>query len=216
MAKFLGTFEIISAIEGIIKNAKQRVFIISPYIDFNDRYKLLIEEKNEQKIPVVIVWGKKKKQLKIDKQWIDSFEFVKGHFLKDLHAKCYANEKEAVIASMNIYEASQNNAEMGILISKTDDSEAFDALHNEINRLLKVKPAADVKLIGYCIRCKEQIKRDVKKPFCDKDYQKWTEFRDATYKEKHGVCHICGKPNDSSKEKPLCVNCFHKNKNLFK
>ncbi len=64
MAKFLDTMEITSAIQRILKNAKERVVLISPYIDFDQRYKLLIKEKNDEHVPVTLVWGKNKKLFK--------------------------------------------------------------------------------------------------------------------------------------------------------
>ena len=118
MAEFLDTRNIVSGVNNIIKNAKEGVYLISPYVDLNKRFKELIEEKNEQNVHVTIIWGKKEKQVKFDdtiKNWIKSMSFVDEVFCKDLHAKCYLNESEAIITSMNIYEASEKNVEMGIL-----------------------------------------------------------------------------------------------------
>ena len=43
---------------------------------------------------------------------------IKTSVRKNLHAKCYLNEKEALLTSMNLYEYSQeHNDEMGILVS---------------------------------------------------------------------------------------------------
>lgn len=105
----------------ILKNAKEWVILVSPYIDICQRYKSLIQEKSEDNIPVTIIWGKKKKQLKFDsetKDWIKSMKSVKDVFYKDLHAKCYLNEEEAIITSMNLYQASQKNIEVGVLLTK--------------------------------------------------------------------------------------------------
>ncbi len=226
MAKFLDTMEIISSIQRILKNAKEFVILISPYVDFDPRYKLLIKEKNDEHIPITLIWGKKKKQFKFnqdEKDWIKSMEFVDNIFCKELHAKCYLNENEAIIASMNLYKPSQENIEMGILISKQDDNEAYDNLWKEVKRLIKNKPnlifiqkKTEVKEEGVCIRCKTPIKLDPNHPYCKKDYEKWNEFGDKNYKEKNGVCHICGKSNNSSLKKPSCLNCYNKNKSLFK
>ena len=225
MAKFLDTKDIISSIQNILKNAKERVILISPYIDFDKREKELIEENNGNQVYVTIIYGKKKKQLKFNsgiKDWIKPMAYVKCIFHKDLHAKCYLNEKEAVITSMNIYEASQKNDEMGILITKKDDTEAYDDLFKEVNRIIKKnKPQMTlkeppVKKEGFCIRCKIPMKLDPSHPYCKKDYQQWNKFKDKDYKEKKGVCHICGKPNGSSLKKPACFDCYKENKSLFK
>lgn len=225
MAKFLDTKDIISSVQKILKNAKERVILISPYIDFDKRDRSLIEEKNEDHVYVTIINGKKKKQFKFDsetKRWIKSMDYVNHIFHQDLHAKCYLNEEEAVITSMNLYEASQKNDEMGILITKKDDAEAYDDLLKEVQRIIKKnKPKmtlkeSPVKERGFCIRCKIPIKLDPSHPYCKKDYQQWNKFKDKNYKEKKGVCHVCGKPNDSSLKKPACFDCYNKNKFLFK
>jgi phosphatidylserine/phosphatidylglycerophosphate/cardiolipin synthase-like enzyme len=225
MAKFLDTMEITSSLQRILKNAKEWVILISPYIDICQRYKSLIQEKNEEHVSVTIVWGKKKKQFKFDseiKNWIKSMEFAEDIFYKDLHAKCYLNENEAIITSMNLYEASQKNVEMGVLLTKQKDGEAYDELWKEVKRLIKNKPnlifiqKKSDKKEGFCIRCKEPIKLDPSHPYCKKDYDNWKKFEDENYKEKNGVCHICGKPLDSSMKKPVCKDCYKKNKELFK
>jgi len=220
MAKFLDTMEITSSLQRILKNAKDKVVLISPYIDICSRYKSLIEEKNENHVQVYIVWGKKKKQFKFNneiKDWIKSMDYVEEIFNKDLHAKCYLNEKEAIITSMNLYEASQKNVEMGVLLTKKEDSEAYDNLWEEVRRLIKNKPnlifihkKGTSKKEGFCIRCKEQIKLNPKIPLCKKCYKSWSKYSDKTYEEK--FCHICSKENKSSLDKPICYSCDKKSK----
>lgn len=220
MAKFLDTMEITSSIGRILKNAKDKVILVSPYIDICSRYKSLIEEKNEDHVQVILVWGKKKKQLKFDneaKKWIKSMDFVDEIYYKDLHAKCYLNEEEAIITSMNLYEASQKNVEMGVLLTKNDDAEAYDALWKEVKRLIKDKPNLifiqrnnPSKKEGFCIRCRESIKLNPQVPLCKKCYTSWKKYSDPTYKEK--FCHICGTENNSSFEKPVCYSCHKKSK----
>ncbi len=54
---------------------------------------------------------------------MQKLDFVRLSFCKNLHAKCYLNESECIISSLNLYEFSQiNNNEMGILIRKYEDS----------------------------------------------------------------------------------------------
>ncbi len=61
-----------------------------------------------------------------------------------------------------------------------------------------------------------KIKKDIDHPYCFTDFQKWVKFSDKNYQEKNGFCHICGKPNTSSMEKPVCKASYNKNKKLFK
>ena len=51
---------------------------------------------------------------------------------RTLHAKCYFNEQNLVISSMNLYDFSEvNNWEMSILIDKDNDSEIYLASTGE-------------------------------------------------------------------------------------
>ena len=55
MAKFLNTSGITYYLEELIKNAQERLYLISPYLKLNDRVKELLEDKDRMKIDVRIV-----------------------------------------------------------------------------------------------------------------------------------------------------------------
>lgn len=55
MAKFLNTSGTTYYLEGLIKNAQERLYLISPYLKLNDRVKELLEDKDRMKIDVRIV-----------------------------------------------------------------------------------------------------------------------------------------------------------------
>ena len=66
--------------------------------------------------------------------------------MKNLHAKCYLNEEEAIITSMNLYEFSQqNNEEMGILVSHENDPQLYQEIREAAMKL--VRQGEEVKLI---------------------------------------------------------------------
>jgi len=55
----------------------------------------------------------------------------------NLHSKCYLNEKEGLITSMNLHEHSQtHNWEMGIKFSKQIDFEIYNDVKKELSHLL--------------------------------------------------------------------------------
>ena len=63
---------------------------------------------------------------------------IRTGFRKNLHAKCYLNENEALLTSMNLYEFSQvNNDEMGILVSRTEEPELYEKVKEESIRLVR-------------------------------------------------------------------------------
>lgn len=58
MAKFLNTSATNYYLEELIKNAQEKLILISPYLKLNDRMKELLEDKNRLKIDVRIIYGK--------------------------------------------------------------------------------------------------------------------------------------------------------------
>ena len=55
MAKFLNTSGTTYYLDELIKNAQERLYLISPYLKLNDRVKELLEDKDRMKIDVRIV-----------------------------------------------------------------------------------------------------------------------------------------------------------------
>ena len=62
---------------------------------------------------------------------------------------------------------------------------------------------------AYCIRCKDEIRKDCGHPFCKTCYIEWNKFKNADYIEKY--CHICGTQNKTTFSKPICYSCYLKN-----
>lgn len=226
MAKFLNSSAITHYLENLIKNANTSLFLISPYLKFNSRIKQLLDDRNRLRIDIKIIYGKVDLQTE-ESNWLKSMDFIRVLFCKNLHAKCYINEKEAIITSMNLYDFSQqNNNEMGIHIIKEDDPELYQEINNEVNSLIRTSEHVSISIEkvdtkkesskkkfskenkGHCIRCSTEIKLDPAYPLCKKCYQIWSRYSDPTYEEK--FCHICDKETKSSMEKPVCYSCYKK------
>ncbi len=138
MAKFLNTSATNYFLEELIKSAKERLIIISPFLKFNDRMKELLEDKNRLKIDVRVVFGKSELQPQ-EIKWLRSLDFVRTSFCQNLHAKCYLNEESAIITSMNLYEFSQvNNNEMGVFIEREREPDLYRDTYEEAQRLIRV------------------------------------------------------------------------------
>ena len=146
MAKFLNTSGTNFFLEELIKNAKERLILISPYLRLNDRIKELLEDKDRLKIDVRIVYGKS--DLHPDEiKWMQKLDYVRVSFCKNLHAKCYINESECIISSLNLYEFSQvNNNEMGILVRKYEDNEVFKDAYEEAQRIIRISDEVRITL----------------------------------------------------------------------
>ena len=138
MAKFLNTSATNYFLEELIKDARDRLILISPFLKLNDRMRELLADKNRLKIDVRIVYGKSELQPE-EISWLKELTYIRTSFCKNLHAKCYMNEEMAIITSLNLYEFSQvNNNEMGVLIRRDDDAELYKDAYEEAQRIIRI------------------------------------------------------------------------------
>ncbi|EID4375816.1 DNA repair protein [Vibrio vulnificus] len=146
MAKFLNTSATNYYLEELIKNASERLILISPFLKLNDRIRELLEDKDRLKIDIRIVYGKS--ELQPDEiNWLKGLSFVRTSFCKNLHAKCYINESSCIITSLNLYEFSQvNNNEMGIFIDRDSDSELYKDSYEEAQRIIRISDEVRISL----------------------------------------------------------------------
>jgi hypothetical protein len=229
MAKFLDTTGVSYHLQQLINKANEKLVIISPYLKINERIKQSLEDKNRMKIDIRIVYGKN--ELHPDENnWLKSMTSIRSSFCKDLHAKCYLNENDAILTSMNLYEFSQvNNNEMGIHVEKVTDPELYKDIYEEAQRLIRISdeivisvekatikekiPVSDKKT-GFCIRTGIEIPFDVNKPMSYEAFKSWSKFGDPEYPEKY--CHFSGEPSngETSVSRPILKKHWKKAKEL--
>lgn len=138
MAKFLNTSGTNYFLEELIKGTSDRLILISPFLRFNDRIKELLEDKNRLKIDIRIVYGKNELQPS-EINWLKDLSFIRTSFCKNLHAKCYLNERRGIVTSFNLYEFSQiNNNEMGILFWRDEDPDLYKDTYEEAKRIIRI------------------------------------------------------------------------------
>ena len=241
MAEFLTTSGISFRLEEIIKDAQERLVIISPFLKIDRRIKELLEDRNRFKIDIRVIYGKTDLRPE-ESDWLESQEFIRTSFCEHLHAKCYMNEKAALLTSMNLYEFSQrNNEEMGILVAaEGPDSELYERIKEESQRLLRISEnvrvtvarVADTESDNKQLPASEakrtpKLSQDMPKAgFCirckvtlvanpSKPYCD-THFRSWNRFKNEDYeekhCHFCGKDNGSSMRKPLCYTCYQQYK----
>ena len=140
MAEFLDTQGVSLRLSEIITNAQERLYLVSPYLQINPLLKERIEDRvHRSKIDIRVIYREiNPKQLE-EKEWLESMTSIKTSVRKNLHAKCYLNEKEALLTSMNLYQFSQeHNDEMGILVSVDHDRELYDKIYGDVWRIIRV------------------------------------------------------------------------------
>lgn len=138
MAKFLNTSATSYFLEELVKTARERLILISPFLKMNDRIKELLEDKNRLKIDVRIVFGKNELQPE-EMNWLKELMYIRTSFCRNLHAKCYLNESGCIITSLNLYDFSQiNNNEMGVYLSRQEDMGLYTDAYEEAQRIIRI------------------------------------------------------------------------------
>jgi len=242
MAKFLDTTGVSYHLQQLINRANEKLVLISPYLKINDRIKQSLEDKNRLKIDIRVVYGKNELQPD-ENNWLKSMTSIRSSFCKDLHAKCYLNESEAIITSMNLYEFSQvNNNEMGIYIEKASDPDLYKEISDEVQRLIRIsdelivsvekasskdktpfnadtkqknEPKSDSSKNGFCIRSGISIPFNIEKPMSYEAFKLWNKYGDPEYPEK--FCHFSGESSngETSVSRPIMKKNWKKAKETF-
>lgn len=133
MGKFITTTEISSIIEKMIKESNELIIFVTPYIKIPSRLKSVIERKlNSSNIELYIIC-----RSSIDKttnNWFNSLgNRINIIYMDELHAKCYLNENNALVTSMNLYDFSMvNNIEFGVLFDKELHAEGYLEIYEEV------------------------------------------------------------------------------------
>ena len=240
MVTLLTRRKTVSALEDILKNAKEKIVLVSPYVNLSEDNADRLRAADGRGVPITLVC--RKDNLKEnEKRVLQKLKHIQVYNRDNLHTKCYYNEQELIITSMNLYEFSeQNNVEMGVLF--TSDETIYREARQEIEDLLLqdehrvswrreklgafarsagkaissgaravASRAADALTEkGHCIRCGTRIPFNPAQPLCKEDYAEWAKHGNNDYTEEY--CHRCGEKNKTSKARPQCRACYQKYK----
>ena len=85
---------------------------------------------------MLIVICRKKDLTDADFKWASKYG-VKMFYHENLHAKCYFNEFNLILTSMNLYDFSAvNNIEYGMIVDKASDGNLYDEIRDESFKLI--------------------------------------------------------------------------------
>ena len=200
MAEFLTTTGVSYRLEEIIKSATERLVIISPFLRVNERIRELLEDKDRLKIDVRIIYGKNELQPE-ENNWLESMNSIRTSFCKNLHAKCYLNEREALLTSMNLYDFSQvNNNEMGLVVSRDAEPSLYDDIFQESMRIVRISEEIRVKVARGPSTEKSKEKPGTKR--------KARSASSNVGTPKNGFCIRCKSVVDANPTRPYCNRCF--------
>lgn len=229
MSEFLTTSNTLAHIELVITKAQERIVLISPYLRWSDNLYDRLREADKRDVQILFIYGKEELAPR-ERAKLDKLENLSLYFCSKLHAKCYFNEHHMVISSMNLYEPSEKNREMGIAVERTEflfkeaQAEAQSILAASVLKAGKpvtlVEPyrpkrhaassATQQRLAdksGFCLRCAATIPLNRSKPLCPDCFATWAFFGNSDFEEK--FCHECGESTRSSMRRPLCDRCFN-------
>lgn len=132
MAEFLTTHQTAANIESIIRDAKQKLVLVSPYLQLSRTFFDRLKDADERGVKTVLIYREDKLKPE-DRDKLRKLNNLSLFSCEYLHAKCYFNEDNMVITSMNMYEFSEkNNKEMGVLIRRQDDASIFKDAMREV------------------------------------------------------------------------------------
>jgi hypothetical protein len=226
MARFVEGSELVLELENLITEAQDEIILISPYIKLHPQIRDLLKITGEDpNVKITVVFGKNENDI-TESLRIDDFSFLKSlanveiRYNTRLHAKYYANEKMAILTSLNLLETSQNkNIEVGVVVEKIGwlnfkgrilndslDGEAF----NFFNDLIEDRT-------DLMFQREPRPRLDEKKRFRKLDYthsettiDKLTELYNVVqdYKFQKGYCIRLGTEIPFDTHKPMSWNGF--------
>jgi hypothetical protein len=137
MSKFFNGSGVSSVLTDIITNADEELCIVSPYLKIPIQTKSYVKSTDKKNIPITIIYRTDSSLHEDDLRFFNELRNLDLRYCDNLHSKCYMNEKEGLITSMNLHEYSQiSNWEMGIKFSKQIDFEIYNDVKKELSHLL--------------------------------------------------------------------------------
>jgi hypothetical protein len=119
--KFLFDNQLIAALEKLIKESRHELFLISPFIDLDNRIKDALKEKiTLQDFTLKVLFGKNEqnhlKSINLESlTFLKQFPNIEIRHNQRLHAKFYLNDHQYIMTSLNLYNYSlANNIEIGL------------------------------------------------------------------------------------------------------
>jgi hypothetical protein len=235
--EFLRVKSVAGKIEDIIAEARERLIIVSPYVKVSDTFMTRLKTVDRQQIPITFVQRQGDNKPAEDAKLL-SLSTLSLYALKDLHAKCYLNEKRLIITSLNLYETSEKNWEMGVVF--TADEPVYQEAYREVQEIIAastqihrpktaaatvsaVKPARAPKTGGSVVRAPVAKDRPRKqKGACIRcsgeiAYNNaaplcrtcWTTWADFKNPDyPEHYCHECGRKAKTSMGHPRCKSCY--------
>lgn len=232
MIEFLRTAGAIDRIERMIDDARERVVLISPFVKLTPQIAERLQEAGERGVAVTFVYGKTGDLAAAERTALEAVKGLRLRYYEELHAKCYFSERELVLTSMNLYQASRDNREMGVYVTADEAvyaeavREAEQIVRHAVEKELGTRrpsrsgsraPASrerprrgngreTKRHRGHCLRCRSWIPLDPLRPLCDDCFDEWRRSDNQYSLERW--CHDCGEASKTRYIRPVCRKCY--------
>jgi hypothetical protein len=231
----VGKMHTILRLHDILDEAQKWVTLVSPYLAIEKLRDIERKIRNalSRKVTVTLVIrardehsrsGPSVAGLEMLRRLID--QGLKVYEVRDLHAKVYLSERNALVTSLNLLESSFNNSiEIGMWVpaGRTEYDKIRDFVRHEISPhkqelSLPTSEEEDDDLsffededeefgsTGHCIRCGEELELNPSKPYCSEHYAIWARYSNPDFKDR--FCHGCGDEYPATKNKPFLPPVF--------
>ena len=204
MVEFLETTLISAELRKLISKSKERIFLISPYLQISKNLRIMIQQV-DQTVPTIVIKivCRKDKISADDLSFLQTLKNANISALENLHAKCYLNEETAIITSMNLYQYSQeNNWEMGLKIEKKDNLELYNEIFAYVQNILSASEVITK------IEMKKSDSHIEEKPAPVTKKEIPNKQSSIPPKANVGYCIRCRNQMQLNPDKPLCSKCY--------
>lgn len=135
MAKFIKNRGLVQKIVDVIEEADDFVFIVCPFYKIPKDELLALQEADKKNVKINLIYSKSELH-RNDISKLSGIRNLHVYYIENLHAKCYANEKEVIVSTMNMHEYSfKHNIEMGVLFGKRYDEDNYSKALRELQRI---------------------------------------------------------------------------------
>lgn len=233
MATFLTSNDLNAELENIFEFANEYLILISPFIKLHERYLSTLKTNiNNHDLKIIIVFGKNEENIsksmkQEDFNFFKEFPNIEIRYEKRLHAKYYANEKSAILTSMNLLNYSQdNNIEAGVLtnrkgfLSNSENDLEYQAFNyfgrviEQSDLLFKKVPKLESSMLGLTKKyISSEVETDILSDFFNSKIKKDFSYKEdraiqVQNKNETGFCIRTGVKIPFNPKHPMCDNAY--------
>jgi len=197
--------EVLEQINLLVSNARDRVTLVTPYLDLWEHLKTKIDEAMRRRVQISFLIRTDDDERTPRKRRVDDATWLTDHGVRviavpNLHAKIYMNEKTVIFSSMNITEPSiANSREFAVLLRRDEDAEK--AREYVANLMSKFGPSDFTHTIGK--RAADSLSNLVKRLEV-MEVERLKEPKPSTA----GTCIRCGTKVNYYPGRPMCDKCY--------